>query len=130
MGKPLKKLKGEKLRPRKPQGIPLCPIHSMEMEYVTESMHWACPDKACAQIAFPREEIEEGKPVVGRGIVELVMIDDPDGNRLGRYILRTIDNNVMVDITDYIKGIPKQNGDDSWSLELKMHYSADNRTRN
>jgi hypothetical protein len=100
------------------------------MIYQPEHMYWTCPDRQCAQVAFQREDIEEGKPILGRGILELVMIDDPSGSKLGRFILRTIDNNVMIDVTDYLAVVPVEpkTKAGAWEVLLMVHDTADNRT--
>lgn len=81
---------------------PSCPIHHVEMTYEPDRLHWTCLSDGCRQIAFPPEEVEHGKPVMGKGIVELLRMKDPDGSKEGRYILRTLENNVMIDVTDVV----------------------------
>lgn len=131
MAKQLKKsktVKVEKIAPRKPQGIPLCPMHGLEMVYQPEHMYWECPDRQCAQVAFHREEIAEGTPIMGRGTLELLLMDDPDGSKMGRFILRCNDNNVMIDVTDALTNVPEANKRGAWALNLLLHHTADTRT--
>lgn len=78
---------------------PRCPLHEVPMEYYIEELHWSCPTEGCAQIAFPRAEVSKGRPIVGRGDLEVFVMTDPDSGRQ-HVFLRALENNVLLDITD------------------------------
>lgn len=79
---------------------PKCVLHGVRMRYVPEEVVWKCPEDGCTQVAFPKQEITSGRPIVGRGALELVHIPDPEGSKHGVWMLRAMDNNVMINITD------------------------------
>lgn len=114
------KIRTEPVKVREPDK-PKCPIHGTVMVYDPEHVRWGCTNPNCKQIAFPPEELEKGKPILGRGELELVRMKDPDGSKDGRYILRSIDNNVMIDVTDDV------NSQQGKFLTLYINNIADNR---
>ena len=91
----------KKLRARNPvvkKKGPLCPVHELLMHYSAEEGLWTCAETGCTQVSFPRSEASKGKPIVGRGDVEVfVMTDGHTGE--DHYFLRATDNNVMIDLT-------------------------------
>lgn len=132
MAKHLKKLKtdsGIDTSKRKKAEKPRCPIHGVEMAYEVDHMRWACTFDDCRQVAFPVEQIEQGKPVIGRGDVEVVRVDDPDGMKSGRILLRAIDNNVIIDVTEIMADFTRDKNQ-GCTLILDVPYMTDNRTRN
>lgn len=98
MSQPRKRLRARTL-PLKSKR-PTCPLHPLvQMEFRPEEARWECQMDGCTQIVFPKAVADNGRPVIGRGEVELFVLDDPStGNR--HYLLRSSGNNVMIDVTD------------------------------
>jgi hypothetical protein len=99
------KVRVEPVAVKAPRSKPLCPMHSMHMEYDQIRGVWACVVDGCHQIAFPANQTDKGKPVVGTGTIELMRIKDPGGSKEGRYLLRSVESNVILDITDYVDNV-------------------------
>jgi hypothetical protein len=97
-----KQLKTEPTVIKKPKATPQCPIHAVSMMFSPERGIWKCVIKGCKQAAFPPNVVEKGKPILGEGQIELVLVKDPDGNKRPRTLLRTVEQNIMIDITDYV----------------------------
>lgn len=76
---------------------PGCPVHGGEMAFNPSVMAWTCVVDPCSMVAYPREDFDagKGKPHVGEGILEIVKHGP-------RWYLRAPDNNVMIDVTDYL----------------------------
>ena len=84
----------------KPSSKPLCNVHDAEMLYRPEFMRWECLVAECNQVAYPRVEADEsGRPTMGRGETELVVVQAEDRVH---YFVRSKDNNVMIEITDMV----------------------------
>lgn len=94
------------------------------MRYVPEDMRWVCDIEYCKQVAFPPMVAEKGKPIIGKGEVELVRTKDPDGDKNGRYLLRAIDNNVIIDITEVISGYTEGLQDHELVLSVTHYMDA------
>lgn len=106
---------------------PRCPVHDVPMAYDAENVRWKCTDLKCRQIAWPENDADNGRPVVGRGDLEVVLIDDPEGGKEGRVLIRAMQNNVMVDITDCLVTSGTTPG--TIELGLRVYHTADRRTR-
>lgn len=86
---------------RRPSNKPPCPTHSVEMAYDPARMVWGCTVPTCKMIALPKDDIDagKGKPRIGEGKLEIVRQHD---GRRDRWLLRAPDNNVLLDITEYM----------------------------
>jgi len=82
---------------------PTCPLHDLKMPYNIDELRWECPRQGCAQVVFPKATVENGRPVLGRGEVELFRMLNPDTGQY-HYLLRSSENNVMIDITENMTG--------------------------
>lgn len=78
---------------------PHCPLHPLvKMEFVVEELRWECGMHGCVQVVFPKAVISGGRPILGRGELELFEVLDGDTEKF-HYLLRSADNNVMIDVT-------------------------------
>lgn len=111
-----------------PKSKPLCPMHSMVMEYDQVRGVWACAVPNCHQIAFPANQVDKGKPVVGTGTMELVRVKDPGGSKTGRLLLRSVESNVILDITDYVISQSITSNGDDHSITLRVDHYMDTRS--
>ncbi len=104
---------------RTPSMKPGCVIHEVTMNFDSSLLVWACPMSDCAQIALPRQDIEDGKgkPTVGKGQLDILVMN-PD-SRSPRYFIRAQENNVLLDVTDYVM----RSMDDSDGIEFFMHFT-------
>lgn len=126
----MKKIKAEVNPVRKPQGRPMCPMHSTPMEYDASVLLWLCVFDGCRQVAFPADEAQKGRPHVGRGTLELVLTKDPEGDKRGRILLRAVENNTMIDVTDVLASMNTNlamDGSLQARLELVIFHIVDTR---
>lgn len=82
-----------------PTSKPKCPTHSVEMKF-TSRMLWECTIKDCGMVAFPRQDLDSGKPIIGTGELELVVIRDEYGDH--QVFLKATATNIMLEITKYM----------------------------
>lgn len=74
---------------------PPCPRHTVPMTFHPERMVWMCDEDGCQMVAYPKADLDRGKPIVSIGKPTLLIYEsDPP-----RYFLRG-DNNIMVEITE------------------------------
>lgn len=83
--------------------IPKCPIHDTHMKFSVEDFAWACQNTGCRQIAYPEAEIGRGKVIMGSGPITLIIYHQTDGT--DHYMLRCMENNVIINITDLVQTI-------------------------
>lgn len=99
----------KKLKARNPQvkkSGPECVLHEGTlMEFVVEEARWECPEPGCTQKAWPEAEVANGRPIVGKGAVEVVLMND-DKTGKPHAFLRAMDNNVMIDVTEHLNTFP------------------------
>lgn len=79
---------------------PHCPTHKTEMFFNTDKMVWSCIKVECGMVAFPKQELDSGKPIVGTGELELVVIRDEYGEN--KVFLKATATNIMVEVTNYM----------------------------
>ena len=109
-----KRIKGG-YEPVKKQNPP-CPSHGDMMMFVVDAGRWECSEPGCQQIAFPPRLISgSGKPIVGSGEIELVSVKE-SGTQT--YYLRSIDNNIMLDVTSHVDDVKINSGDVKIKLSL------------
>lgn len=108
-----KKIKTEAVAVRRPTGIPVCPLHNEGMKFDQVTNMWACTVTSCTQKAFPKVDMGKyEKPILVDGTLEVVLVDDPDGAKRPKFLLRNKDGgNIMVDITDHITDVTVENDD-------------------
>lgn len=70
---------------------PHCPYHGTEMVFDTGRLCWVCTSDNCGMVSWPKAEVEDGKPIIGKGDVEVVQAGTHTFIRAG---------NVMIDVTD------------------------------
>lgn len=110
---------------------PKCPLHSVEMEYEPALGYWKCTWEACTQIAFPPEVAEKGKPSIISGELELVHTPDPEGNKAGRWFLRSANgsSNTMMEVTDHLTGEPLTKDGDKAGFRVIFSLMVHNMTK-
>ena len=92
------KIRAQK-RPQQVPERPRCVEHDKEMVYTPETVRWQCPTWGCSNVAFPRVE-EDGRPIIGRGEIELVVYVDEDGKESP--FLRATSNNVLLPLSGVV----------------------------
>ena len=122
------KVRVEPVVVKAPKSKPLCPMHSMHMEYEQIRGVWACVVDGCHQIAFPANQTDKGKPVVGTGTLELMRVKDPGGSKAGRLLLRSVESNVILDITDYAGSVELVAGQLGATITLRVEHFMDTRS--
>lgn len=127
MSKSKKRLRTERSTVRTPKDKPQCQLHGLVMEYNPLVNLWECVVDGCDQKAWPRQDISRGKPVLGSGTLELALVDDPEGNRNGRVLIRSEDN-IIIDLTDNIIDEP-QVEQGYVDVQIRLYHVQDNRTR-
>lgn len=94
-----KKIRAEKNTTALKDAKPNCRLHGGEMKFDPATMRWVCTVAGCGIVAYPKHD-DQGRPITGRGALELVYFRDRDGDP--HIFLRAVDNNVMLDITSYM----------------------------
>lgn len=76
---------------------PHCVQHKTEMRFEPGRMLWECTARGCPITAFPNRDTD-GKPIVGVGDLELLIVHD-DGGHPHMWLIKAVDNNVLIDVT-------------------------------
>lgn len=121
---PKKRLKAQKVTVKAPKP-PVCPRHQSVMKFDPDNLVWGCTLHGCSMIAHPKVELSSSKPIVGKGDVELIVVqtnkeDEPE------YFLRSA-NNVMVNVTKYVSsltGIQEADMPREYNLYLSLPDAA------
>lgn len=79
---------------------PKCPYHAEEMVFAAERLCWVCTHNGCSMVSWPKVDVEAGKPIIGRGEVELVKAGDMTFLRAG---------NVLIEVTQVLHKYSKVN---------------------
>jgi hypothetical protein len=109
-------VRGEQFKP-KPTRSPQCPLHQVPMSYNAENIRWECKVKTCKQISFPEVGAKRGQPIIGKGGLEVTRIHLGDGHHV---FLRASDNNVMLDVTDFLEAVEQQNKNGQHVIRLTL----------
>jgi hypothetical protein len=100
---------------------PKCPKHKYTMHYSVERGAWACPDPDCKMVAYPDTDTSTGKPILGRGGLQLIIDVGPQGQDTSEDTFRLwlrADNNVMLEITDLVQSFDHKSGEEGTWVEL------------
>lgn len=89
-------IRAKKITLSAPVSKPSCRVHKTTMIYSPDVLAWRCMIPGCESVAYPRED-DSGRPIIGKGEVELLVHTDEDGYR--QVYLRAEDNNVVLNIT-------------------------------
>lgn len=99
-----------------PTKKPVCPYHGTEMAFDTGRLCWVCTTSGCAMVSWPKAEVEAGKPIIGKGQVELMEVGERTFLRAG---------NVIIDITDEYSSARKLKGGYVVELIIKSAIKFD-----
>lgn len=83
--------------------VPECPMHKAKMVFDADENIWNCPEDGCEIIFRPKQEERPlGSVVVGKGATSMKVIRTSGGNGALTKILLVSDDNVAIDISNYV----------------------------